>query len=315
MEILTIKEAEELGEKHYKQHNAITSGRYDFTSCQLDILFMILAKLKDNETDYSIHTNDIELITGRKWNISQLTASTEQLLTRMFEIATPQAYKQFVLFQHFEFLKGTRTIKVRLSQTALPYFFELRNNFTHFQLKSVLGCTSKFAKRLYMLACQWKVVGRFPKPIPIAELKKMLSLIDNDGVEQFKQIGEFKAGVLDIAKKQINEQTDISFDYELIKRGRSFEYIQIHVSTSKEEPKQLSIDFKEPIDYQKNVRTIMAYGISEDYAILIVKHGMDKFTEYVKAVNLRAQQGKLNVENAAAYIIGSYQKKGIIPKT
>lgn len=314
MKILKVDNAQNIGKKIYKQHNAITSGRYDFTACQLDILFMILASLRDGEIDYSIHTSDIELITGRKWNISQLTDSTEQLLTRMFEIETPEEYSQFVLFQHFRYIKGTRTIEVQLSQTALPYFFDLKNNFTHFQLKSVLGCTSSYAKRIYMLACQWRTVGKFPKPIPIIELKKMLGLIDKKGNAQLERISQFKERVLDIAKRQINEHTDISFDYELLKRGRSFELIQIYVSSTKEIPKQLEIDYKEPLDYQKNIRTIMACGLSEEHAILIVKDGIDRFSNFVKKVNDRAKKGEINVENAAAYIIGAYQKKGIIPK-
>ncbi|MCI0922731.1 replication initiation protein [Sphingobacterium rhinopitheci] len=314
MKILKSENIQAIGEKIYKQHNAITSGRYDFTACQLDILFMILANLRAKEINYSIHTSDIEIITGRKWNISQLTDSTEQLLTRMFEIETSEEYSQFVLFQHFRYIKGTRTIEVRLSETALPYFFDLKNNFTHFQLKSVLGCSSSYAKRLYMLACQWRTVGKFPKPIPIVELKRMLGLVDKKGNEQLERISQFKERVLDIAKRQINEYTDITFDYELFKRGRSFELIQIYVSTTKGIPKQLEIDYKEPLDFQKNIRTIMAYGLSKEHAILIVKDGIDKFTDFVKKVNERAKKGEISVDNAAAYIVGSYQKKGIIPK-
>lgn len=314
MELLTKEDALQAGEMMYKQHNAITSGRYDFTACQLDIVFMVLASLKEGELNYRIHTTDIELITGRKWNISQLTNSTEQLLTRMFEVETEDRYRQFVLFQYFDYLKGTRTIEVKLSEVALPYFFELKNNFTHFQLKSVLECTSSYAKRLYMLACQWRAVGKFPKPIPIIELKQMLGLLDKKGNQQYERISQFQERVLDVAKKQINEHTDISFDYELFKRGRSFTHIQIYVSTSKNNPKQLEIDYKEPIDFQKNVKNIMSYDISEEYARLIVKDGYDKFIDFVAKVNERARKGEIKVDNATAYIIGSYQKKGVLPK-
>lgn len=314
MELLTKQDAQEVGNKLYKQHNAITSGRYDFTACQLDIVFMVLASLKDGELSYKIHTSDIELITGRKWNISQLTNSTEQLLTRMFEVETEDRYRQFVLFQYFDYIKGTRTIEVKLSEVALPYFFELKNNFTHFQLKSVLGCTSSYAKRLYMLACQWRVIGKFPKPIPIIELKQMLGLVDKKGKQQYERISQFQEKVLDVAKRQINEQTDISFDYELYKRGRSYEYIQIYVGMSKDKPKQLEIDYNKPVTEQKNIRNIMAYGISEECATLIVKDGYDDFIKFVEKVNERARKGEIKVENAPAYIIGAYQKKGVLPK-
>jgi hypothetical protein len=36
-------------ENKIKQHNTITSGRYDFSACQLDVLFMLLASLKEED--------------------------------------------------------------------------------------------------------------------------------------------------------------------------------------------------------------------------------------------------------------------------
>ncbi|MEJ5148842.1 replication initiation protein [Sphingobacterium sp. MYb388] len=314
MGLITKEDALQAGVMMYKQHNAITSGRYDFSACQLDVVFMLLSSLQEGQLTYQIHTSDIELITGRKWNIAQFKDSTEQLLTRMFEVDTDDDYTQFVLFQYFKYFKGTRTIEVKLSEIALPYFFDLKNNFTYFQLKSVLNCTSSYAKRLYMLACQWRTVGKFPKPVPIIELKRMLGLVDKKGNEQLERISQFKERVLDIAKKQINEHTDINFDYQLYKKGRSFEYIQIFVDTSKTNPKQLEIDFSNDLTHQKNVRIIESYGISHEYAELIVKDGYDKFIKFVADINDKAKKGKISVDNAPAYIIGTYQKKGVLPK-
>jgi len=314
MDLLTREDALITGEKLYKQSNAITSGRFDFTSCQLDVIFMLLADLKKDELTYVIRAKDIELLTGREWNYQQLKNSTEDIGSRMFEIETDTSYEQIWLFQKVKYLVGKGAFEVMISEPARDLFFNLKNNFTHFQLKSVLGCTSKFAKRLYMIACQWRVIGKFPKPIPIVELKKMLGMIDKKGNEQYAQITDFKINVLDIAKKQINNNTDISFNYELFKRGRSYEYIQVYVGMSKENPKQLEIDYNEPIDIQKNIKTIMAYEISEEHARLIVKDGYDKFIDFIAKTNERVKKGVIKVDNATAYIIGSYQKKGVIPK-
>lgn len=314
MEILTKEDALQVNAKVYKQHNAITSGRYDFSACQLDILFMVLANLKEDELTYRIYAKDIEILTGREWNYQQLKRATENIGSRMFEIETETRYKQIWLFQSVEYITGQGAFEVMISEPARPLFFELKNNFTHFQLRSVLACTSSYAKRLYMIACQWRTIGKFPKPIPIVDLKTMLGLIDKKGNEQLERISQFKERVLDIAKKQINEHTDISFDYQLYKRGRSFEYVQIFVDTSKHNPQQLEIDFSNDITYQKNVRTVMAYGISKEFAELIVKDGFNRFIDFVNEVNKKAQKGEIKVENAPAYIIGTYQKKGILPR-
>jgi len=313
-EIITKEDAQRMGELMYKQHNAVTSGRYDFTACQLDIIFMLLASLEEGKTTYRIHARDIQLITGREWNYQQLKESTKDIGSRMFEIETGTTYEQMWLFQKVTYLLGEGAFEVMISEPAKPLFFHLKNNFTHFQLKSVLSCTSKYAKRLYMLACQWRGVGSFPRSIPITELKKMLGLVDRKGIEQFVQIGQFKEKVLDVAKKQINEKTDISFDYELYKKGRSYRYVQIFVDRDKNLSRQLEVDYREPVEHQKNVRNVMAYGLCREHAELIARDGYEKFVEFVGEVNKKARKGEVKVENAPAYIIGAYRKKGVLPK-
>lgn len=294
------------------QHNAITSGRYDFSACELDIMFMILANLKQGEDRYSIHISDIEAITGRKWNYQQLRLATELMLSRVYQIETAERFTQLVLFQYFDYIKNTGTIEVRLTEKAIPYFFDLKNNFTSLQLKAVLSCTSKYAKRIYALACQYRVMGI--RKFTIDEFKEMLYIKDPKGKEkeQFERISELKLKVLDVAKKQINEHTDIHFDYELKKRGRSFHWIIIHVDNQKNQ--QLAIDFTKTLGYQKNVSRVMSYGLNEQQAEAIVKDGIEKFEKFIDDVNAKIRQGKIKVENAAAYIIGTYQKKDIIPK-
>ena len=219
MELMDINKESKL----IYQHNVITSGRYDYSACMLDILFMVLSGLEVGKLEYTIHIQDIETITGRKWNLKQLREATESIGSRMFEIDTPESLEQIWLFSKVKYLKGTGSFTVKLNDEATPYFFDLKNNFTALQLKSVLNCSSKYAKRLYSIACQWRSVGS--KRFEIVELKKMLGLIDKNGNEQFERISDFKKFVLDIARTQISENTDIELDYELKKRGREFYWV------------------------------------------------------------------------------------------
>ena len=178
------------------------------------------------------------------------------------------------------------------------------------QLKSVLNCSSKYAKRLYALACQWRSIGK--KRFEILELKKMLGLINKKGEEQFERISAFKSQVLDIAKKQINENTDIKFDYELTKKGRSFYWITIYIDTQKF--KHLEINFEKPLEIQKFAGKLRSYGFTEEQASIIsLKEKESDFDMLIADLNQRVRQGKLNIYNAIAYLIGIYQKKGILP--
>ena len=310
-------------EKKIKQHNTITSGRYDFSACQLDILFMLLATLDESDElgkEYHIRVRDIELITGRKWNYQQLREGTEDMMSRVFEIQESRGLAQIVLFTKVQYLDGTGSFYMKINEEARPYFFDLKNNFTLLELKSVLGCTSKHAKRLYSLACQWRGTGGHT--YSIGELKEMLGLKDPKGKEpeQYKQIGQFKEKVLDIAKRQINEHTDIVFDYELLKvRGRSFDTIKLFCGFSKPNLQlQLDIDFKGDIEKQKKngellqkIANIQAVGIRDDLAELWAVKYWKQFVEEKNKLLEAIQKGKI-IDDRAAYLAGIFKKKGYL---
>ena len=305
MELMDINKENKL----IYQHNVITSGRYDYSACMLDILFMVLSGLEVGKLEYTIHVQDIEAITGRKWNLKQLREATESIGSRMFEIETPERIRQIWLFSNVDYILGTGSFTVGINPKASPYFFELKNNFTAMQLKSVLNCSSKYAKRLYAIACQWRSVGS--KRFEIEELKKMLGLIDKKGNEQFVEITAFRSKVLEIAKKQINENTDIEIDFELKKRGRSFHWITLHINSQKF--KQLEIEFDKSIDIQKFKSKLMAYGFNEEQAELIATQEKEKdFDILITELNEKVRSRKLAVNKSIAYLVGIYQKKGIL---
>ena len=297
------------------QHNVITSGRYDYSACMLDILFMVLSCLEQNKLEYVIHSSDIEAITGRKWNLKQLRESTESIGSRMFEIEWEDENKrkrirQMWLFEYVEYVEGSGSFKIKINETSKPYFFELKNNFTSLQLKSVLDCSSKYAKRLYAIACQWRSVGT--KRFEIRELKQMLGLIDKKGNEQFERISDFKIKVLDIARTQICENTDIELDYELKKRGREFNWVTLHINSQKF--KQMEIEFEKTIDIQKFKSKIMAYGLNEEQAEIIATKEKEKnFDILITELNEKVRNKKLNIKNSVGYLVGVYQKKEILP--
>jgi len=291
------------------QHNVITSGRYDYSACMLDILFMVLSCLEKDKMKYIIHAHDIEEITGRKWNYKQLRGATAEIGSRLFEIETPDRYRQLWLFEYVDYITGTGSFEIKINESAKPYFFELKDNFTSLQLKSILNCSSKYAKRLYAIACQWRNIGS--KKFEIKELKNMLGLIDKKGNEQFERISDFKLKVLDIAKKQISENTDVFLEYELKKRGREFFWITLKIGTQKF--KQLEISFEKSVNDQKFTSKLMHYGFNQEQANLIASKEKEKdFDILISEINEKIRKRTLKVENSVGYLVGVYQKKGIL---
>ncbi|MFH6965327.1 replication initiation protein, partial [Flavobacterium plurextorum] len=269
---------------------------------------------------YNIRVKDIELITGRKWNYQQLLESNEEMMSRVFKIEEADGLRQIVLFSEIKYLDGTGSFDMVINEPARPYFFELKNNYTLLELKSALSCTSKHAKRLYSLACQWRGTGGHT--YSIGELKEILGLKDPRGKEpeQYTKVSQLKEKVLDLAKRQINEHTDIVFDYELLKvRGRSFDTIKLFCGFSKPNLQlQLDIDFKGDIEKQKKngellqkIANIQAVGIRDDLAELWAVKYWKQFVEEKNKLLEAIQKGKI-IDDRAAYLVGIFKKKGYV---
>ncbi len=314
MELLDVNE-----EKSILMHNSITSGRFDVTACQLDILFMLLSMLEKNDEpnhEYIISAMDIEHITNKKWNYAQLRKSTEDFGSRMFEIETKTSLKQLWLWSKVEYYHSTGTFGVVINPHARQYFFELKDNFTSLQLKSVLNCNSKYAKRLYGIACQYRNM-KF-NPMPLDDFKKMLGLIDKKGKDTYENATNLKKYVLDVAKKQINENTDVTFDYKLTKvRSRSYNTIHLYIDSLPAEQLKLFSgtipDIKIDPKIQVKIKHIEASGLSNEVAqILAVKY----YKEFVDEKNnllegIKSKKITLT-KDIPSYLMGVFKNKGYL---
>jgi plasmid replication initiation protein len=203
--------------KIIRQDNSITNARYDFTACQLDILFCTMGQINDDDESnkvYVIYAKEIETLTGRQWQYAQFKEATESMGSRMFEIQLKDRYRQFWLFQRVDYITGQGCIQIKFTEDAIVLLKQLKNNFTTYELQSALSMSSKYAKRIYQICSQWKDVGQ-SKKFEIIELKKNLGLVDTKGEEQFIGISMFKKFALDVAVKQINQHSDLEISYEM----------------------------------------------------------------------------------------------------
>ena len=213
-------------ELEIRQHNALTNARYEYTELQLDLFFFIISKLRkgDKDTVYQLDITELSGLTGKRYNGAYLHKATADMGSRMLEVEDANEYQQLWMFQRIRYLKGQGIIEFDLTRHILPYLFDLKNNFTSYELAAALRLTSKYAKRIYQHCSQWKNLGE-TKKYDIEDFKRMLGLIDEKGNEKMKQIKDFRESVLDIAVKQINEHTELHVSYKLEKKGKAFKNI------------------------------------------------------------------------------------------
>ena len=140
--------------------------------------------------------------------------------------------------------KGNGKIKIRIDDRLAPYLFELQSRYLSYGLKNILCMKSQFSIRLYEMfraylglqsACcdSRSRMEKINNPVPyewtidIDELKRRLMVDDIKSYQRDNSV--FKRKVLDPACAEINQFSDISFDFEMLKKGRSFYAVRFTV--------------------------------------------------------------------------------------
>lgn len=110
--------------------------------------------------------------------------------------------------------KKSGKVLIELDRDLAPYLFDLGQKFTQYQLYNILAMKSAFSVRIYELMKSYAYQKN--KIFDIDELKQLLMV---DTVKSYKDFSLFRKKVLEIATHEINELTDITINYEPIKKG------------------------------------------------------------------------------------------------
>jgi plasmid replication initiation protein len=128
--------------------------------------------------------------------------------------------------------RNTGSVAVRLDDDMKPYLLDLQIKFTEYDLIYVLAMSSKYGIKLYELlkSYEWEHKNRV---FDIDDLKRLLL------AENYARFPDFKRYVLDIAMREINEYSDISVKYEVIKVGRKYGKIEFEMKLKRDTDERL----------------------------------------------------------------------------
>lgn len=117
--------------------------------------------------------------------------------------------------------KNSGLIRLRLDEDLKPFLLLLTEHYTLYEMRYTLAMKSRYSIRLYELLRSYA----YKKSVVfgIDELKRLLD------AENHALNGHFKAKVLDVAAREINEYTDISIEYGFQKEGRRFSHVWFNI--------------------------------------------------------------------------------------
>jgi plasmid replication initiation protein len=247
-----MKELNKIPSKHLiVQHNDLIASKYDLNLSEMRLILEAVHNVEKDDIDFKEYEIDVEaflqLVDSK--NVSEYSRVKEfckTILSKPLEIPRGEGkYMWCNWFSNIEYDEKKRKINYSFDPKLKPYLIELKEKFTRFDIRILLKFKSFYALRIYMLLKTeiWKG-NEVEYIVKVDEFRQMLKLED-----KYTLYGHFKSRVLDIAKKYINEVSDIEMDFEDIKVGRKVEAIRFTVKRNplKIENKvvnELDMDFK-----------------------------------------------------------------------
>lgn len=205
------------------QDNAITKAAYDMSALEKDILLMLVAQINRSDKpnkSYFIEAKELMERKGEEVSFEDLKKATRSLLLRFFEtMVADNKLLQSAFISSAIYHKGKGLIEIEVNKNVLPFYHDLKNNFTTLQLNMALGLSSKYAKRIYEYVSMLKNFSNPSATIDLMELKRRLgvAIFDKDKLlkNNYPNFADFEKRVLKVAKIEI-DTTDVNFTYELI---------------------------------------------------------------------------------------------------
>jgi plasmid replication initiation protein len=212
-------------------------SKNEFTAIERKIYWIILNQLYQGINVSPDLFQNMEFVIPiaalNETNRGRIKAAAERIMSRKLTYENPanDSFELIVPFPYVKYQGNEGTLKIKMLAEVLPYFMELRNGYSEFELYAALSLTSEYSQRLYPLLSRWKDTGKWVN-VEIEYLKQLLDASHYDRFVHFKQ------RVLDQAEKEINKKT-----------GRHVTHLNFKIlSKIKKEQQQAFLAVKEELD-------------------------------------------------------------------
>ena len=192
-----------------------------------------------------------------------LKQCVEKLITRQFTFFKDNKNKvKTTWIAGIEYVYGENAIILALSPHVVDELTKLEANFTSYYLEQISPFKSVYSIRIFEIMKQWKSAGKTPV-LDISDFRLKLGILPSE----YQRINNFKAKVLDFALSEINEKTDLTVNYEQIKKGRQISGFQFFIKSKK--TKEKDVTPKDNSDYWLNDKQVNYFAslLSKDPAL------------------------------------------------
>ncbi|MFA2828308.1 replication initiation protein, partial [Bacillus wiedmannii] len=222
------------------------------------MLLCLASNIEPSDRDFKTYTfpikqfHDLLGLSGST-KYTELSKITKELLSKVIEIRIREKLIQVSWISSAIYNRNMGTIDLRFDPLLKPFLLELSNKFTSYRLANVIKLKSTYAIRIYELLKQYEHIKK--RTISLENLRYYL-----DAIDVYPNYANFKQRVLNPSQKELNQKTDISFEFEEVKLGRKVQKIRFIIHSQKrkgtdsEHFEKNSDNFKQPNTFEQKIK-------------------------------------------------------------
>ncbi|MGF1438114.1 replication initiation protein [Bacillus thuringiensis] len=216
------------------------------------MLLCLASNIEPNDRDFKTYTfpirqfHDLLGLSGST-KYTELSKITKELLSKVIEIRAGEELIQVSWLSSAIYNRNKGTIDMRFDPLLKPFLLELSSKFTSYRLANVVKLKSTYAIRIYELLKQYEDLKE--RTISLENLRYYL-----DAMDVYPNYANFKQRVLKPSQKELEQKTDISFQFEEIKIGRKVQKIRFIIRSQKKKDNDL-VRFEKKLDQFQHPNT------------------------------------------------------------
>jgi plasmid replication initiation protein len=294
------------------QHNHLIEARYHLTLQEKRLMCWLASQVKQTDEDFKEHELPIkefaELIDVKGDHLYKtLDTITHKLMQKIITIRSlkKKGFAKAALLGGVEYYEGQGIIKLSFHPYLKPYMLQLKDRFTQISLGDVMGLKSVHAMRIYEILKQYESLGN--REILLSDLRGYCGIEEG----KYKKFNNLKKDVLDRAKREINNKTDLLIGYEEIKTSRKITSIKFTIKPNASYRNPKFENSKPKKEYRSELaltESLMDYGFSKGMAKRLLKgHEEEVIKNALRAVNIQVERN--HVKNPKAMLQTAIKEK------
>jgi plasmid replication initiation protein len=197
-------------------------------------------------------------------------------------------------------------ISFKVEEDIKPYILNLTKNFTQYFFKNIARLNSSYSIRLYEFLKQYEKMGS--RKISIIELRHFLNIEE----EKYRYIKDFRKYTILVAQKELEEKTDIYFEFTEIKTGRKITDIEFFIhrnekNVQKELVEEVGVP-EEPTrskQQEEIYNKMLALGVKNKTTTeLLENHTLERLNNNVRYVESELKKGR-NKDNVGGFLVSA----------